>query len=198
MNFYWLDEHIFLLFKVHGKPWTHVMFFQHLVPFDVRMTQRNSQFPIDEPHGIGRFAEPLTYNLVAVVQPSTMHSNQPSGYLVSPKLDEEQLRWKKKTLCIKAFGVTSLGINNDQGWKHESVVRLLVASHHCGHVKTHGSGIEQGYQYFRWSKANGGFLGKGYSMSRINSYLVSFFPSACWSGGFSCLAIWQNAEEKDL
>ena len=55
------------------------MFFQHVVPFDVRMTQRNSQCPIDEPHEIGRFAEPLTYNLVAVVQPSTLHSNQPSG-----------------------------------------------------------------------------------------------------------------------
>lgn len=63
---------------------------------------------------------------------------------------------------------------------------------------THGSRIKKGYQYFRWSKANGGFLGKGYRMSRINNYLVSFFPSACWSGGFSCLAIWSNPEEKDL
>ena len=106
--------------------------------------------------------------------------------LISPKLDEEQLRWWRRLVSIM-INDGNMNPLSDSWW-----LATIVA------MFTHGSRTKKGYQYFRWSKANGGFLGKGYRMSRINSYLVSFFPSACWSGGLSCLAIWQNAEEKDL
>ena len=97
------------------------MFFQHLVPFDVRMTQQNSQFPIDEPHVDWKICRAIDLQFGCCC--STIDHAFKSTIWVSgfTQVGMKSSFVEKKTLCIKAFGVTSLGINNDQGWKHESL-----------------------------------------------------------------------------